>query len=33
MMMVNPNMGMGTDKVHVVLNVHVYIKVGLQFLP
>ena len=31
MKMCNPNMGM--DIVHAVLNVQVYIKVGLEFLP
>ena len=33
MKMCNPNMTMGTDKVHVVLNVHVCIKVSLESLP
>ena len=33
MKMCIPNMGMDMDKVHAVLNVHVYIKVSLEFLP
>ena len=33
MKMCNPNMGMGMDTVHALLNVHVYIKVSLGFLP
>ena len=32
MRMYNPNMGMGMDIVHVVLNVHVYINVYMEFL-
>ena len=33
MRMYNPNMGMGMDTVHAVLNVHVYTNVYLEFLP
>ena len=33
MKMCNPNMGRETVTVHAVLNVDVYIKVSLEFLP